>query len=293
VQSLAGKAISKKVIKAALFFLIGFIAIYLLLVLAGGGWSPRLDDTFAWDGNSVLLFAHRGVRDHVPENCGAAFSEAVQLGFKAIELDIRRTKDDQLAILHDPAPKRMLGVDTPLNDLSLAEIKKHKMLFKGQETTNYIPTLREVFEAQGKSLLFYLDMKEKSFRDADRIAALIAEFDLYDRCILASVDPLFIGYVEQHYPRINTALERFDAAQVWLYQLTPRRWKPDYLSGSADKVDSNHAEWLRKHHLISKRIVYGADEGHYQRILDLGIRKAIVDYDPKLHFKVLSESASN
>ena len=293
MKGLASKAIGKKVAKAALFCSIGLLALYLLLVLAGGGWSPRLDDTFAWDGNSVLLFAHRGVRDHVPENCGAAFAEALQLGFKAIELDIRRTKDDQLVILHDPTPKRMLGVDARLNDLSLAEIKEHKLLFKGQDTTNYIPTLREVFEEHGKSLLFYLDMKEKTFRDADRIAGLIAEFGLYDRCILASVDPLFIAYIEQHYPGINTALERFDTAQVWLYQLTPRRWKPDYLSGSADKVDSGHAEWLRKRHLLSKRIVYGADEGHYQRMLDLGVSKAIVDYDPKLHSKVLSGPGRN
>src|SRR5262245_43155356 len=143
------------------------LAFYLILVAIGGGWSPRLDDTFAWDGQSILLFAHRGLGLRVPENCQAAFTEAWLLGFKAVELDIRRTKDNQLAILHDSSAKRMLGVDVGFGDLSLAEIKERKLLFHGRETTNSVPTLREVFEAHGKTLRFYLDMKEKSFRDAD------------------------------------------------------------------------------------------------------------------------------
>jgi len=253
----------------------------------GGGWSPRLDDTFEWDGDSVLLFAHRGLGRNVPENCLAAFAEARRLGFKAVELDIRKTKDGQLAVLHDRSAKRMLGLEVPFSELSLAEIKQRRLLFQGRETTNCVPTLREVFEEHGKTLRFYLDMKEKGFRDADKIAGLIQEFGLYDRTILASVDPLFVAYVEHKYPRINTALERFDGAQAWLFRLTPGRWKPDYLSGAANKADCEH-DWLTKNNLLLKRIVYGADGTNYQRMLDFGIRKAIVDYDPTLHTDALS-----
>src|SRR5262249_30027595 len=196
----------------------------------------------------------------------AAFAEARRLGFKAVELDIRKTKDGQLAILHDGSAKRMLGLDVPFGELSLAEIRQRRLLFQGLETTNYVPTLREVFEEHGKTLRFYLDMKEKGFRDADRIANLIQEFGLYDRTILASVDPLFVAYVEQKYPRINTALERFDTAQAWLYRITPKRWKPDYLSGAANKSEVEH-DWLKKNDLLSKRIVYGADGTNYQWML--------------------------
>ncbi len=278
----------KKTVRVGAICLASILVAYLILGFTGGGWSPRLDDTFQWDGDSMLLFAHRGLGRSVPENSLAAFAEARQLGFKAVELDIRKTKDGQLAILHDPTPKRTLGLDVRFGDLTLAEIKQRRMLFKGQETTNYIPTLREVFEAEGKNLRFYLDMKEKKFRDADQIASLIQEFDLYDRTILASVDPLFVVYVEHKYPRINTTLERFDTAQSWLYRLIPKRWKPDYLSGDASKADCQQ-HWLKENNLLSKRIVYSVDRTTYQLTLNSGIRKAIVDNDFSLYSDSLSK----
>ena len=281
----------KKAARVAALCLAGVLAVYLILGLVGGGWSSRLDDTFAWDGDSVLLFAHRGLGRSVPENSLPAFAEAKQLGFKAVELDIRKTKDGELTVLHDRSAKRMLGLDVRFSEMSLPEIKQRRLLFQGRETTNCVPTLREVFEQHGKTLRFYLDMKEKGFRDADQIAGLIQEYGLYDRTVLASVDPLFVAYVEQRYPRINTALERFDGAQAWLYRLTPRRWKPDYLSGAANKADCEH-DWLKKNNLLSKRIVYGAEGTNYQWMLAFGIRKAIVDYDPALQAGALSDSAS-
>jgi glycerophosphoryl diester phosphodiesterase len=266
-------------------------AVYLLLVLAGGGLRPRFDDTFAWKGESVLLFAHRGVWSRVPENSEASLAEARRSGFLAVEVDVRKTKDGELVLFHDRSAGTMLGLDAKFSELTLAQVKGRKLLFAGKETVYSVPTVREVFRKFGNSLRFYLDMKNTGFGDADRIVALIHEFGLYDRTILASVDPLFVAYVEQKYPNVNTALERFDVFQDWLYRLTPKRWKPDYLSGSARKVTPGHVEWLGKERLLSRRIVYEAEGTHYDRILNFGITKAIVDYDPRVHSPALSRSA--
>lgn len=267
-------------------------AIYLLLALAGGGLSPRPDDTFAWDGDSVLLFAHRGVRLSVPENSEASLAEAQRLGFRAVEIDVRKTKDGELALFHDSSARTMLGLDVEFSELTLAQVKGRKLRFAGKETTHIVPTLREVFLRFGKTLRFYIDMKSHGFEDADRIVVLMDEFGLYDRAILASVDPLFVAYVEQKYPKVNTALERFDVFQVWLYRLIPKRWKPDYLSGFARKVTPGHVEWLKKEKLLSRRIVYEAGGANYDRTLNFGITKAIVDYDPRVHSGALSQPDS-
>jgi len=175
-------------------------------------------------------------------------------------------------------------------ELTLEQLRGRKLRFEGQESTNTVPTLREVFRQFGPALLFYLDMKNKRFEDADQIVALIEEFGLRERTILASVDPLFIAYVEHRHPRVNTALERFDFSQVWLYRLIPARWKPDYLSGLARKVTPAHVEWLEKQRLLPKRITYEADGPNYDRMLQFGIGKAIVDYDPAVHSPVLSQA---
>lgn len=267
-------------------------AVYLLLALAGGGWSPRLDDTFARESDSVLLFAHRGVRSSAPENSEASLAEARRSGFRAVEIDVRRTLDGELALFHDRSARTMLGLDMEFGELTLAQVKGRKLRFAGKESASGVPTLREVFRKFGNAFRFYLDMKNTGFGDADKIVALIDEFGLYDRTILASVDPLFVAYVEQRYPKVNTALERFDAFQVWLYRLIPRRWRPDFLSGFARKVTPGHVEWLKEEQLLSRRIVYEAGGTNYDRMLDFGITMVIVDFNPRFHAQALSQPAS-
>ncbi len=266
------------------------LTLYLALVLAGGGLSPRFDDTFAWPGDSMLLFAHRGVDLSVPDNTEASLAEAQRLGFRAVEIDARKTKDGELVLFHDKSARRNLGLAAPFSELTWDRVKGCKLLFDRKATTNSVPTLREVFQKFGQTQRFYLDMKSKGFKDADQIVALIDEFGLYDRSILASVDPLFVAYTEHKYPKVNTALERFDFFQTWLYRLIPKRWKPDYLSGFAHKVTPGHVEWLKKKQLLSKRIVYEVDATNYDRMLTFGITKAIVDYDPSVHLRTLSQS---
>jgi glycerophosphoryl diester phosphodiesterase len=220
---------------------------------------------------------------NAPENCDASLAEARRVGFQAVEIDVRKTRDGELALFHDRSAQPMLGLNAEFSDLTLNAVRAGGLSFQGRETTNTVPTLREVFQKHGKQLMFYLDMKEKGFADADKIVALIDEFGLYDRTILASVDPLFVAYVEQKYPRVNTALERFDVFQVGLYRLIPRKWKPDYLSGFARKLTPGHVKWLKQEGLLSKRIVYGADGANYVRAMEFGISKAIVNYDPLVH----------
>lgn len=281
--------------KGARIFLGGvalLFALYLVLTVAGSGLSPRFDDTFAWPADSPLLFAHRGVALSVPENSEAALAAAQQFGFRAVEIDVRKTRDGQLVLFHDKTARRRLGIDVPFGELTWDQAREHKLRFEGKATTNSIPTLQEVFQKFGPTQRFYLDMKNKGFKDADQIVSLIDESGLYERSILASVDPLFVAYVEHKYPKVNTALERFDYFQTWLYRLTPKRWKPDYLSGLARKVTPGHVQWLKREQLLPKRIVYEVEATNYDRMLSFGITKAIVDYDPDVHSRTLSQTNS-
>ncbi len=49
----------------------------------------------------TLIIAHRGASVAEPENTVAAFRRAVEMGADGIELDVRRTADDQLVVHHD------------------------------------------------------------------------------------------------------------------------------------------------------------------------------------------------
>ncbi len=49
-----------------------------------------------------LVLGHRGASTRWPENTLAAFAGARELGADGVELDVRRTADDELVVLHDP-----------------------------------------------------------------------------------------------------------------------------------------------------------------------------------------------
>ncbi|VTS18523.1 glycerophosphoryl diester phosphodiesterase [Streptococcus pseudoporcinus] len=49
----------------------------------------------------TTIFAHRGSNINRPENTIAAFKEAIRVGADGIELDVHRTKDGHLVVIHD------------------------------------------------------------------------------------------------------------------------------------------------------------------------------------------------
>jgi len=101
------------------------------------------------------FIAHRGLHDDErPENSLSAFKAAVKRGFP-IEIDIHLTKDGKVVVFHDETLKRMCGVDKCIADLTLREIKKHK-LADSQET---IPTLFECLEAVGGKVPLLIEFK--------------------------------------------------------------------------------------------------------------------------------------
>ena len=75
----------------------------------------------------TLVIAHRGASAAYPENTLAAMEGARQLGADWVELDVRRTADGALAVLHDARlPDGRLLMDTPRSEVdpvvpSLAE----------------------------------------------------------------------------------------------------------------------------------------------------------------------------
>jgi glycerophosphoryl diester phosphodiesterase len=58
----------------------------------------------------VLNVAHRGASAHAPENTLSAVRRAVAMGTDMVEVDVQRTKDGVLVLLHDPTLLRTTDV---------------------------------------------------------------------------------------------------------------------------------------------------------------------------------------
>ena len=276
---------ARRILWITIFCAIVFV---IILLIAGEGLGKKEKPKLVFPGNqSMLLFAHRGSGNYFPENSIEGIKAAMTTGFKAIETDIRLTADDSLVIFHDDNCLRLLGIDTSVHSLSAAELKKSQILFNGVRSASSVLMLEDLFKIMNDRVVIYLDVKLHDTGMAEKVAAMIKEYHLESSTIVANSNMLFIAWIEFHYPEINTVLEGFTPGKEWIYNLIPKKFKPDYLSSFAEDVNADQMDWLRRNDLTSQRIVYGVDSANFRQTVNAGIQKIIMDYDSSLQTEIM------
>ena len=71
----------------------------------------------------MLRIGHRGAKAYAPENTLTSFKKAIEIGVDAVELDVRKTKDNKLVVIHDADIKRTTNGKGLVTELTLKEIK--------------------------------------------------------------------------------------------------------------------------------------------------------------------------
>lgn len=96
----------------------------------------------------MKVFAHRGASGDYPENTILAFDKALTFDIYGIELDVHKSKDGHLVVIHDEDIQRTFKGKGLVVDYTLSELKKFTCRkFEFIENLDCkIPTLREVFE---------------------------------------------------------------------------------------------------------------------------------------------------
>ena len=143
-------------------------------------------------------YAHRGLwNDVLPENSLPAFQHAVDNGF-GIELDVHLTRDDQLVVFHDDTLMRMCGVDRPICDMTLSELRQLRL--KGSEYG--IPTLEEVLSVVGGKVPLIVEIKPDKLLD-ELCAKTCAMLKAYGGpfCV-ESFHPLAVHWFRKNEPAI-------------------------------------------------------------------------------------------
>ena len=102
----------------------------------------------------MLIVAHRGASAEYPENTLAAFQRALDLGVHAIELDLHASSDGVPVVIHDRELGRTANGRGNVDGLPLAKLRE---LDAGDGER--IPTLAEVLDLVGSSLLLDLEIK--------------------------------------------------------------------------------------------------------------------------------------
>jgi glycerophosphoryl diester phosphodiesterase len=123
---------------------------------------------------SPLVIAHRGFSASHEENTLSAFYAACDCGADVVELDVQQTADEQIVVFHDFQLKRICNLNTTIDKVTLAEIRKVK---------RNVPTLREVLRRiRGRAKLL-VELKRV---DSAKVASIIQKERMRDDVITFS-----------------------------------------------------------------------------------------------------------
>ena len=111
---------------------------------------------------SVMVVAHRGDWHGTAENSLHAIQKAIEKGCAAVEVDVRKTRDDSLVLMADETVDRMTSGKGRVSDMTLAEIRALTLKeYHGNPTPQRVPTLEEALRfCKGKILITVSNYKD-------------------------------------------------------------------------------------------------------------------------------------
>eukprot|EP00913_Durusdinium_trenchii_P035353 g33083.t1 len=187
-------------------------------------------------GRVKQIIAHRGASKERPECTLAALKRAIEVGATAVEVDVRKSKDGHLVILHDKTLDRTTNGSGPVGEKTLRELKRLDAgsWFAKAYRDERIPTLKETLVAAKGKIAILLDLKEQGEAYDAKVIAEVKAFGEPKRTIIG------VRSVEQakRFRRLLPAakqlglipkpesIEAFAAAGVETIRLWPR-WLTD------------------------------------------------------------------
>jgi glycerophosphoryl diester phosphodiesterase len=107
----------------------------------------------------MLIIGHRGARAQQPENTLRALEEGIRCA-DFVEIDLRRSRDGELVVMHDPTVDRTTNGTGPVSTLSLTDLKSLDA-GKGEK----IPTFQEVLDLVRGRCGLLVEIKEPGTED--------------------------------------------------------------------------------------------------------------------------------
>lgn len=227
-----------------------------------------------------LVIAHRGASGEAPENTLKAFQLALDQGADGFECDVIITADGEIVVTHDENIHRITGHNLEVRRSTLKQLRKFK-LKKGE----MIATLHEVFLNFGnkfstinieiKSTGYFSDGIEKKLVD------LIKYYDIQDRIIISSFNPLNIYRMKKLAPEIRRgyllhSFHRFARRKIFIRSCNVTSLNLDHTWCTSKR--------LKKYKKMGKHIWVWTvnDEKDMKKWIDKGVDAIITNYPARL-----------
>jgi glycerophosphoryl diester phosphodiesterase len=152
--------------------------------------TPRLVDPLIAElknpSGDVLVIGHRGCWASAPENSLAAIEACIALGVDMVEIDIQRSVNGELVLMHDLSVDRTTNGAGAVADLQLSQLRTLRLRAdKGGSdrvlSDQKVPTLREAMEVARGRILLNIDAKADVYAD---VSKLLVSMNMADQVLM-------------------------------------------------------------------------------------------------------------
>lgn len=157
-----------------------------------------------------MTIAHRGSSASAPENTAYAFTAAMEQGADGIELDVQQTKDGVPVVIHDLSLKRVAGINRKVSSYTYEELADIDVgSWYGEEYADArIMSLEDVLILTDGKIFLNIELKRgaKNKGVEEKVAALIEEYGIENKCCVTSFSYDSLKLIKQYDPDIKTGL---------------------------------------------------------------------------------------
>jgi glycerophosphoryl diester phosphodiesterase len=261
-----------------------------------------------WAGPAPRVIAHRGGRGLWPENTLWAFEHAAALGVDVLEMDLRRTHDGEIVVLHDETVDRTTDGRGAVAAMRIADLNRldagyrwtadngATYPFRGQGIS--IPSLRQVLqELPGAKL--NLEIKPGDPGMAGPLCELINARGAQRRVAVVSVEQAALDAFRAACPAVATAASKDEV--VWFVRMSRLWLQPLYRpAGYALQIPERLGSFevltpglMRDAHRLNLKLEIWTvnDPSDMQRLLAMGVDGIMTDFPDRL-LKLLGHSGT-
>ena len=180
-------------------------------------------------GAPALVIAHRGAWDPAPQNSLAAFRQAITAGADGIELDVRRSADGRLVVVHDPrVGMRAVGrLDTAT--------------LRGRLSPGQAPELGEVLAAVAGRIAVDVELKEDGY--VGEVMEIVARhLDPAQYVVTSFQDPV-LPQVREALPEARTGLLLASHSRVRRLEQRVGQARVDFVAPHATMARAGLLAW--------------------------------------------------
>ena len=160
----------------------------------------------------MINFAHRGSSKYFPENTILSLKEGIKSGSNGLEIDVHKTKDNKLVVIHDEDIQRTFKGKGLVKNMTLEELRSFKCRNKNFEDNLEcrIPTLSEVLDIiKDTNVILNIELKtdEIHYEDIEKdVIELVNRYGLKRQIILSSFNHESIRICREIDSEIETGL---------------------------------------------------------------------------------------